>query len=296
MGKSLVLTPFIPAHLGANSGGANGVYWVEVLGRQDGGVLVRNIDGQVQTPHRNGRTGDRTGPALSAAAMGRRAALLGRAAGPYPAGPGSRHADGHRRGRDAEAVPAHAGLSGTVPRFARSRGRPIAAIRDAARSTRCTTSGRTRSRRSRWCGGGWIGGSTRRWSKRRANAEARRLQPRPAAAARDVRAWRRAIPWTRPITFVRFSTARRSTSWRRARRSRRQEFRHAGHVRPLADCPLSPRRSAPRRAIGVEPSGARRFARFRFGKRSSQGVASQNFARRGTSTPDGRVGRGATKC
>jgi hypothetical protein len=31
------------AHLGANSGGANGVYWVTVLGEQDGGLLVRNL-------------------------------------------------------------------------------------------------------------------------------------------------------------------------------------------------------------------------------------------------------------
>jgi hypothetical protein len=31
------------AHLGANSGGANGVYWVEVLGMAEGGVQVRNI-------------------------------------------------------------------------------------------------------------------------------------------------------------------------------------------------------------------------------------------------------------
>ena len=31
------------AHLGANSGGANGVYWVEVLGESDGGVLIRNL-------------------------------------------------------------------------------------------------------------------------------------------------------------------------------------------------------------------------------------------------------------
>jgi len=31
------------AHLGANSGGANGVYWVTVLGEAEGGVLVRNV-------------------------------------------------------------------------------------------------------------------------------------------------------------------------------------------------------------------------------------------------------------
>ena len=31
------------AHLGANSGGANAVYWVTVLGAVDGGVLVRNV-------------------------------------------------------------------------------------------------------------------------------------------------------------------------------------------------------------------------------------------------------------
>jgi len=31
------------AHLGANSGGANAVYWVTVLGAGDGGVLVRNV-------------------------------------------------------------------------------------------------------------------------------------------------------------------------------------------------------------------------------------------------------------
>jgi hypothetical protein len=47
---SLLPSPFsvLPAHpysahLGANSGGANGVYWVEVLDEQDGGVRVRNI-------------------------------------------------------------------------------------------------------------------------------------------------------------------------------------------------------------------------------------------------------------
>ncbi|MCX7427082.1 MAG: N-6 DNA methylase [Planctomycetia bacterium] len=34
------------AHLGANSGGANGVYWVEVLGRRGDGVLVRNLPGR----------------------------------------------------------------------------------------------------------------------------------------------------------------------------------------------------------------------------------------------------------
>ncbi len=34
------------AHLGANSGGANGVYWVEILGSADGGVLVRNLAGR----------------------------------------------------------------------------------------------------------------------------------------------------------------------------------------------------------------------------------------------------------
>jgi SAM-dependent methyltransferase len=31
------------AHLGANSGGANGVYWVELLGEAHGGVRVRNV-------------------------------------------------------------------------------------------------------------------------------------------------------------------------------------------------------------------------------------------------------------
>ena len=31
------------AHLGANTGGANGVYWLELLGPADGGIRVRNI-------------------------------------------------------------------------------------------------------------------------------------------------------------------------------------------------------------------------------------------------------------
>jgi hypothetical protein len=31
------------AHLGANSGGANGVYWLAVLGKADGGILVQNL-------------------------------------------------------------------------------------------------------------------------------------------------------------------------------------------------------------------------------------------------------------
>ena len=38
--------PFIPsyqAHLGANSGGANGVYWLELLGTAPGGVRIRNL-------------------------------------------------------------------------------------------------------------------------------------------------------------------------------------------------------------------------------------------------------------
>ncbi len=34
------------AHLGANSGGANGVYWVEVLGEANGGVLIHNLAGR----------------------------------------------------------------------------------------------------------------------------------------------------------------------------------------------------------------------------------------------------------
>ena len=42
----LVGTSDYRAHLGANSGGANGVYWVNVLGKVDGGVLVRNIPGK----------------------------------------------------------------------------------------------------------------------------------------------------------------------------------------------------------------------------------------------------------
>ena len=36
------------AHLGANSGGANGVYWVTLLGEGQGGVLVRNITGRAK--------------------------------------------------------------------------------------------------------------------------------------------------------------------------------------------------------------------------------------------------------
>jgi hypothetical protein len=31
------------AHLGANSGGANGVYWLEVIAEAEGGVMVRNL-------------------------------------------------------------------------------------------------------------------------------------------------------------------------------------------------------------------------------------------------------------
>jgi len=34
------------AHLGANSGGANGVYWVEALERSRGGILIRNLAGR----------------------------------------------------------------------------------------------------------------------------------------------------------------------------------------------------------------------------------------------------------
>lgn len=42
--SSLTLHPSdYTAHLGANSGGANGVYWVEVLGTTEEGVRVRNI-------------------------------------------------------------------------------------------------------------------------------------------------------------------------------------------------------------------------------------------------------------
>ena len=68
------------AHLGANSGGANGVYWVEVLGEADGGVLIRNLAGRGKHSIETVEAGDRARSALSAAAMGRRRALLGRAA------------------------------------------------------------------------------------------------------------------------------------------------------------------------------------------------------------------------
>jgi hypothetical protein len=34
------------AHLGANSGGANGVYWLELLGAAEGGVRIRNMAGR----------------------------------------------------------------------------------------------------------------------------------------------------------------------------------------------------------------------------------------------------------
>jgi hypothetical protein len=46
-GASLAPLSTLPAdyvaRLGANSGGANGVYWLEVLGEADGGVLIRNL-------------------------------------------------------------------------------------------------------------------------------------------------------------------------------------------------------------------------------------------------------------
>jgi hypothetical protein len=38
------------AHLGANSGGANGVYWVEVLGAAEGGVRIRNVIEKCKKP------------------------------------------------------------------------------------------------------------------------------------------------------------------------------------------------------------------------------------------------------
>lgn len=38
------------AHLGANSGGANGVYWVEVLGEAEGGVRIRNVIEKCKKP------------------------------------------------------------------------------------------------------------------------------------------------------------------------------------------------------------------------------------------------------
>ena len=61
------------AHLGANSGGANGVYWVEVLGQSIAcGALapLSQHGGQGQTPHRYRRAGDRARLALSAACAG----------------------------------------------------------------------------------------------------------------------------------------------------------------------------------------------------------------------------------
>ncbi|MCC6124136.1 MAG: N-6 DNA methylase [Pirellulales bacterium] len=38
------------AYLGANSGGANGVYWVEVLGADEGGVRIRNVVEKCKKP------------------------------------------------------------------------------------------------------------------------------------------------------------------------------------------------------------------------------------------------------
>ncbi len=45
----LATCPYI-AHLGANSGGANGVYWVELLGAAEGGMRIRNIAARGKHP------------------------------------------------------------------------------------------------------------------------------------------------------------------------------------------------------------------------------------------------------
>ncbi len=89
------------AHLGANSGGANGVYWVEVLDAAEGGVLVRNIAARgkhaIDTVEHVIEP-DLLYPLLRWSDVRRYSATP---RGSHPVDPGPGHADRHRRGRDA---------------------------------------------------------------------------------------------------------------------------------------------------------------------------------------------------
>ena len=98
------------AHLGANSGGANAVYWLDVQGAAEGGVRVCNRADKAKRAVERVRGGHRAGPRVSAAALGRRGALVRAALRVRAPGPGPGGAGGHRRRADAPRLSADAGL------------------------------------------------------------------------------------------------------------------------------------------------------------------------------------------
>ncbi len=178
-----------------------------------------------QTPGRAGRTviePDLVYPLLRWSDVRR----LGRCPGPRPTGPGSCHASRHRRGRDARALPAHAGY---LERFRELLSARAAYRRYQAqgRSIRCTTWAPTRWRRSRWCGGGWTGGSTRRWSK---PVDDPLLGRRPADSAGDVRAGGVPIGRRGPLHLRGAQQRGGQRAGFGLQRAGRQRIRHARHV------------------------------------------------------------------
>ena len=153
------------AHLGANSGGANAVYWLRLLGTCAGGVRGAEPCGQGQTG-RAGRASRRSSRTCSIRCSAGATCGAGR--------PGRRPISSWPKTWTARTGIAEAVMRRELSPHATAicnkfealsaAGPPIAAIRGRSRSTRCTTSAPTRWRRSRWCGGGWSGRSARRWS------------------------------------------------------------------------------------------------------------------------------------
>ena len=149
------------AHLGANSGGANAVYWLRLLGKSTGRrrrpCWCENLAAKAK--RRAGRCEQVIEPDLLYPLL-RWGDVRRWSARPSAHILLAQDAD-TRSGID-EAVmrreyPRTLPVFATVRGVARPAGPPTAATRGGSRSIRCTTSARTRWRRSRWCGGGWSG-------------------------------------------------------------------------------------------------------------------------------------------
>ncbi len=193
---------------------------------------------------------DRAGLALSSVGPGPTCGDCGCAAKFSPLDPGPGHADRHRRGRHTRAIPAQLDISNSFAAYWSPGG--LSAYQAGGAFYRCTTSGHTRPRPSKWSGGGWIGKSTRPWPRLGpSRARPRPMIPQETCVLVACESSRRS-----PLRLRGTQQCDRQLPGIGAKRPRRKEFRHARHVEIFTVASLPARRSTARGAsLAQSPSG-----------------------------------------
>ena len=215
------------AHLGANSGGANAVYWFELLGKQGDAVRVRNLAARAKRSVPVGEHLLEPELALSAAPLGRRATLVGAAAGAHPAcpRPRTRERASKKRRCGANYPLTHRYLRQFEPSLvARAAYRRYQGRHAFLFDVQCR-----RVHPGRGEGGLAADGSADQRGRSRGNRRPA-LGPPAGRSARDVRLGGVRIGRRGALPCAPCSTARRSTNWSPRTALRRQGFWDAERV------------------------------------------------------------------